>query len=105
MLYDFEGDTPSGELVVYTDEVLTVTRTVRVVICEAFFTYCFPLDLNCCYLFSYYFVTASLQDVGDGWWEGISPNGARGLFPEAYVEVKFEHFPIQFNRISKFEVF
>ena len=32
----------------------------------------------------------SLQDVGDGWWEGISPDGSRGLFPEAYVEVKFE---------------
>ena len=31
MLYDFEGDVPSGELVVYTDEILTVTRTVRVV--------------------------------------------------------------------------
>ena len=28
MLYDFEGDAPSGELIVYTDEILTVTRTV-----------------------------------------------------------------------------
>ncbi|XP_071956407.1 sorting nexin-33-like isoform X2 [Antedon mediterranea] len=27
------------------------------------------------------------QDVGDGWWEGQNPNGQRGLFPEAYVEV------------------
>lgn len=41
-------------------------------------------------LFNVY-VAVSLQDVGDGWWEGISPNGNRGLFPEAYVEVKFEH--------------
>lgn len=56
VLYDFEGDGPSGELVVYTDEILTVTRT----------------------------------DVGEGWWEGISPNGSRGLFPQAYVEVKFQ---------------
>ncbi|XP_015764153.1 PREDICTED: sorting nexin-33-like [Acropora digitifera] len=56
VLYDFEGDAPSGELIVYTDEILTVTRT----------------------------------DVGDGWWEGIGPTGHRGLFPEAYVEVKFE---------------
>lgn len=59
VLYDFEGDTPSGELVVYTDEILTVTRT----------------------------------DVGDGWWEGISPNGARGLFPEAYVELVDYSYP------------
>ena len=28
MLYDFEGDAASGELIVYTDEILTVTRTV-----------------------------------------------------------------------------
>lgn len=27
VLYDFEGDAPSGELIVYTDEILTVTRT------------------------------------------------------------------------------
>ena len=83
VLYDFEGDRPSGELVVYADEILTVSRTVRtlrmsfsyfnIVICFKFFRACF-----------------SLQDVGDGWWEGISPDGSRGLFPEAYVEVKFE---------------
>lgn len=30
MLYDFDGDAPSGELVVYTDEILILTRTVRV---------------------------------------------------------------------------
>lgn len=53
VLYDFEGDRPSGELAVYTDEILTVTRT----------------------------------DVGEGWWEGIGPDGSRGLFPEAYVEL------------------
>ena len=29
MLYDFEGDRPTGELVVYTDDILTVSRTVR----------------------------------------------------------------------------
>jgi len=33
VLYDFEGDCPSGELVVYTDEILTVTRTVSVTMC------------------------------------------------------------------------
>ncbi|XP_062504490.1 sorting nexin-33-like [Corticium candelabrum] len=27
------------------------------------------------------------QDVGDGWWEGETSNGTRGLFPESYVEV------------------
>lgn len=32
----------------------------------------------------------SLQDVGEGWWEGISPDGTRGLFPEAYVEVSLK---------------
>lgn len=53
VLYDFEGDRPSGELVVYADEILTVTRT----------------------------------DVGEGWWEGVGPDGSRGLFPEAYVEL------------------
>eukprot|EP00045_Choanoeca_perplexa_P014387 m.169058 g.169058 ORF g.169058 m.169058 type:complete len:519 (-) comp16662_c0_seq1:1788-3344(-) len=26
------------------------------------------------------------KDIGDGWWEG-SYNGARGLFPESYVEI------------------
>lgn len=59
VLYDFEGDVPSGELQVYTDEILTVTRT----------------------------------DVGDGWWEGISPDGSRGLFPEAYVELADYSYP------------
>lgn len=91
MLYDFEGDVPSGELVVYTDEILTVTRTVRVVICKVLYSYCFASQRLCCY---YFFILlrrhVSLQDVGEGWWEGISPNGSRGLFPEAYVEVKFE---------------
>lgn len=59
VLYDFEGDVSSGELVVYTDEILTVTRT----------------------------------DVGDGWWEGISRDGTRGLFPEAYVELADNFYP------------
>lgn len=40
MLYDFEGDCSSGELVVYTDEILTVTRTVSAEICKAC-SYCF----------------------------------------------------------------
>lgn len=62
VLYDFVGDSPSGELVVYTDDILTVTRT----------------------------------DVGEGWWEGISPDGSRGLFPEAYVEL-VDHAPLQPN--------
>ncbi|KAJ7392101.1 Sorting nexin-9 [Desmophyllum pertusum] len=62
VLYDFEGDVPSGELVVYEGEILTVSRT----------------------------------DVGDGWWEGISPNGSKGLFPEAYVEV-IDYSPPQSN--------
>ncbi|EDO49827.1 predicted protein, partial [Nematostella vectensis] len=53
VLYDFDGDTATGELIVSVDEVLTVTRT----------------------------------DVGEGWWEGITQSGIKGLFPEAYVEV------------------
>ncbi|KXJ05269.1 Sorting nexin-9 [Exaiptasia diaphana] len=57
VLYDFDGDINSGELIVSTDEILTVTRT----------------------------------DVGDGWWEGMNHNGMRGLFPEAYVEVRKSH--------------
>ena len=91
MLYDFEGDRPSGELVVYTDEILTVTRTVGAKICKAC-SYC--LLCICFLIFAwlfvcFYFLFFSCQDVGEGWWEGISPDGSRGLFPEAYVEVKF----------------
>lgn len=29
-----------------------------------------------------------LQDVGDGWWEGMNGRGEQGLFPEAYVQVR-----------------
>lgn len=49
MLYDFEGDCPSGELVVYTDEILTVTRTVSAVICRAclYFFSLYPLSNFC----------------------------------------------------------
>ena len=32
-------------------------------------------------------VCCSLQDIGDGWWEGQLENGETGLFPESYVEV------------------
>lgn len=45
MLYDFEGDVPSGELVVYDGEILTVSRTVSVVICTQLTLFLFGLAL------------------------------------------------------------
>ena len=53
MLYDFEGDRRSGELVVYTDEILTVTRTVGAKICKAC-SYC--LLCICFLIFAWLFV-------------------------------------------------
>jgi len=88
VLYDFEGDCPSGELVVYTDEILTVTRTVSAEICKAC-SYCFLCTGFLIFACLFVFFIISCQDVGEGWWEGISPGGERGLFPEAYVKVKF----------------
>lgn len=32
-------------------------------------------------------LTITRTDVGEGWWEGTKPNGEKGLFPEAYVEI------------------
>ena len=29
------------------------------------------------------------QNVGEGWWEGVNQAGQTGLFPAAYVEVRF----------------
>ncbi|CAG9761947.1 unnamed protein product [Ceutorhynchus assimilis] len=37
-------------------------------------------------------LTVTRTDVGEGWWEGLSPKGQSGLFPEAYVE-KIESGP------------
>ena len=31
-------------------------------------------------------LTVTRTDVGEGWWEGSTPQGQTGLFPEAYVE-------------------
>ena len=31
-------------------------------------------------------LTITRTDVGEGWWEGRTPAGEAGLFPEAYVE-------------------
>ena len=31
-------------------------------------------------------LTITRTDVGEGWWEGRTPSGQSGLFPEAYVE-------------------
>lgn len=31
-------------------------------------------------------LTITRTDVGEGWWEGKTPGGEAGLFPEAYVE-------------------
>ncbi|XP_039266654.1 sorting nexin-33-like [Styela clava] len=31
------------------------------------------------------YVTILKTDVGDGWWEGMTDSGQKGLFPEAYV--------------------
>jgi len=52
VLYDFDGDTANGELVIREGDILTVTD----------------------------------KDIGEGWWEGFTNAGARGLFPAAYVE-------------------
>lgn len=35
-------------------------------------------------------VTVLKRDVGDGWWEGMTPSGESGLFPESYVELIHE---------------
>lgn len=32
-------------------------------------------------------VTITNKSIGDGWWEGSTPSGHTGLFPEAYVEL------------------
>lgn len=32
-------------------------------------------------------VTVLKTDVGDGWWEGVTPSGNKGLFPESYVNL------------------
>ena len=37
-------------------------------------------------------LTLTRQDVGEGWWEGTNSSGQTGLFPLAYVEVKFNNF-------------
>ena len=42
---------------------------------------------------------AVFQDLGDGWWEGIAANGASGLFPETYVEVRRDRK--QINEIDR----
>ena len=34
-------------------------------------------------------LTVTRQNVGDGWWEGVNQAGQTGLFPAAYVEVRF----------------
>ncbi|XP_030745585.1 sorting nexin lst-4 [Sitophilus oryzae] len=31
-------------------------------------------------------LSVTRTDVGEGWWEGLNPQGQSGLFPEAYVE-------------------
>ena len=37
-------------------------------------------------------LTVTRKDVGEGWWEGTNARGQSGLFPEAYVEVTYNHF-------------
>jgi len=34
-------------------------------------------------------LTVTRQNVGEGWWEGVNQAGQTGLFPAAYVEVRF----------------
>ena len=34
-------------------------------------------------------LTLTNTDIGEGWWEGTNANGQSGLFPEAYVEVRY----------------
>ena len=42
-----------------------------------------------CYYIIFMLFLCFRQDVGEGWWEGVGPDGSRGLFPEAYVEVRY----------------
>ena len=37
-------------------------------------------------------LTVTRTDVGEGWWEGTNQRGESGLFPEAYVEVRYFEF-------------
>jgi len=34
-------------------------------------------------------LTVTRQNVGEGWWEGVNQAGEMGIFPAAYVEVRF----------------
>lgn len=34
-------------------------------------------------------LTVTRQNVGEGWWEGVNQAGQTGLFPAAYVEVRY----------------
>lgn len=44
-------------------------------------------------------VTVLKTDVGDGWWEGITPSGEKGLFPESYVEVNGEQNGVAVSKL------
>lgn len=70
------------------DDILIVIRMVGVKVlkvCLQFcFCICFVILLSCLFVCIFFFC----QDVGEGWWEGISLDGLRGLFFEVYVEVK-----------------
>lgn len=80
MLYDFEGDCPSGELVVYTDEILTVTRTVSAEICKAC-SYCFLctgfLIFACLFVFFLLFPARTLVKAGG---KELTPAVIEGCF-------------------------
>ena len=82
MLYDFEGDGPSGELVVYTDEILTVTRTVGARICKAcsysFLCTCFVIFLSCLFVCIFLFFPARTSAKAGG--KGLAPTAQEACF-------------------------
>lgn len=48
-------------------------------------------------------LSLSLQDVGEGWWEGVNSSGLKGLFPAGYVEVRLTfRFYLLTNLITSF---
>lgn len=83
MLYDFEGDVPSGELVVYTDEILTVSRTVRGAICKKLIVQYFICIGLLLFVFvfvcdSFWFVFGRMSVMDGG--KGLAPTDAGDCF-------------------------
>ena len=32
-------------------------------------------------------IITNIEQIDDGWWRGVAPNGSVGLFPANYVEI------------------